>query len=57
MISRWETALREKGMGKFENRRAIRFSYRSRMHWRRNANSESEREKQLLCYQVVFRKF
>jgi hypothetical protein len=24
VISRWETALREKGMGKFENKRVIR---------------------------------
>ncbi len=52
VISRWETALREKGLGKFENRRAIRFSYRSRMHWRRGTAGESERERALLCYQA-----
>ncbi len=53
VISRWETALREKGLGRFENNRAIRFSYKSRMYWRRNATSEGEREKLLLCYQTI----
>ena len=34
VISRWETALREKGSGKFENKRVIRFTYKNRMFWR-----------------------
>ena len=52
VISRWETALREKGQGRFENNRAIRFSYKSRMYWRRNVTSEGERERLLLAYQT-----
>ena len=53
VISRWETALREKGSGKFENKRVIRFSYKSRTYWRRNVPGESERERLLLAYQVA----
>ena len=34
IISRWETALREKGSGKFQNTRVIRFTFRNRMFWR-----------------------
>ncbi|XP_059087273.1 uncharacterized protein CG43867-like isoform X9 [Tigriopus californicus] len=52
VISRWETALREKGLGKFENKRVIRFSYRNRMYWRRNVSGEGDRERLLLAYQV-----
>ena len=52
VISRWETALREKGQGRFENSRAVRFSYKSRMYWRRNVPSEGERERLLLAYQT-----
>ena len=52
VISRWEMALREKGHGRFENNRAIRFSYKSRLYWRRNVTSESERERLLLAYQT-----
>ena len=35
VISRWETALRERGSGKFDPKRCIRFTYRNRMSWRR----------------------
>ena len=52
VIARWEMALREKGQGRFENNRAIRFSYKSRLYWRRNVTSESERERLLLAYQT-----
>ena len=52
MISRWETALREKGLGKFENNRVIRFTFKNRLYWRRNAPGESERERLLLSYQT-----
>ena len=52
VISRWEMALREKGQGRFENNRAIRFFYKSRLYWRRNVSSESERERLLLAYQT-----
>lgn len=53
VISRWETALREKGQGRFENNRVIRFTYKNRMYWRKNVTSEGEREKLLLCYQTI----
>lgn len=52
MISRWEIALREKGLGKFENKRVIRFTFKNRMYWRRNVSGESERERLLLAYQT-----
>eukprot|EP00095_Tigriopus_kingsejongensis_P006145 maker-scaffold730_size105374-snap-gene-0.17 protein:Tk06145 transcript:maker-scaffold730_size105374-snap-gene-0.17-mRNA-1 annotation:"AGAP001935-PA" len=52
VISRWETALREKGLGKFENKRVIRFSYRNRMYWRRNVAGEGDKERLLLAYQA-----
>ena len=53
VISRWETALREKGMGKFENKRVIRFVYKSRLFWRKNIPGEGDRERLLFCYQVI----
>jgi hypothetical protein len=53
VISRWETALRENRIGKFENKRVIRFIYKSRMFWRRNIPGEGDRERLLLAYQVA----
>ena len=52
VISKWETALREKGMGKFENNRVIRFVYQNRLFWRKNISSEVERERLLFAYQI-----
>lgn len=52
VISRWETALREKGMGKFENKRVIRFVYQNRLFWRKHVAGEVERERLLFTYQV-----
>lgn len=52
MISRWETALREKGLGKFENKRVIRFTFKNRLYWRRNIPGENEKERLLIAYQV-----
>jgi hypothetical protein len=51
VISRWETALREKGSGKFENSRAIKLSFKSRLWWRHSARRETDKERLLLCYQ------
>ncbi len=34
VISKWETALREKGLGKFQNTKVIRMTYRHRLYWR-----------------------
>lgn len=52
IISKWETALREKGSGKFENTRVIQLTYKARCYWRLAAKMETDRERLLLCYQV-----
>ncbi|KAI4474850.1 hypothetical protein M0804_014638 [Polistes exclamans] len=52
IISKWETALREKRSGKFENTRVIQLTYKSRCYWRQAAKMETDRERLLLCYQV-----
>jgi hypothetical protein len=52
VISKWETALREKGSGKFENSRVIQLVYKNRLYWRHSAKMETERERLLMCYQV-----
>ncbi|XP_035899801.1 uncharacterized protein CG43867 isoform X10 [Anopheles stephensi] len=52
VISKWETALREKGSGKFENSRVIQLTYKNRLYWKHAAKLETEKERLLLCYQV-----
>ncbi|XP_026825796.1 uncharacterized protein CG43867 isoform X2 [Ooceraea biroi] len=52
IISKWETALRQKGSGKFENTRVIQLTYKSRCYWRQAAKMETDKERLLLCYQV-----
>ena len=52
VISKWETALREKGLGKFQNTKVIRLTYRHRLFWRHNLKGETERERLLHCYQT-----
>lgn len=52
VIAKWETALREKGSGKFENSRVIQLTYKNRLYWRHSAKLETDREKLLLCYQT-----
>lgn len=52
VISKWETALREKGSGKFENTRVIQLIYKNRLYFRHSAKMETDRERLLLCYQV-----
>ncbi|XP_046382604.1 uncharacterized protein CG43867 isoform X5 [Ischnura elegans] len=52
VISKWETALREKGSGKFENTRVIQLTFKNRLYWRNGAKMETDKEKLLLCYQV-----
>lgn len=52
VISKWETALREKGSGKFENSRVIQLTYKSRLYWKHSAKLETDKEKLLLCYQI-----
>ncbi|KAM3962046.1 LOW QUALITY PROTEIN: uncharacterized protein CG43867 [Aphomia sociella] len=52
VISKWETALREKGSGKFENSRVIRLTYRNRLYFKNSVRTETDKERLLLCYQV-----
>ncbi|XP_046750432.1 uncharacterized protein CG43867 isoform X5 [Diprion similis] len=52
IISKWETALREKGSGKFENTRVIQLTYKSRCYWKHAVKMETDRERLLLCYQI-----
>ncbi|CAH2090199.1 unnamed protein product [Euphydryas editha] len=52
VISKWETALREKGSGKFENSRVIRLTFRNRLYFKNSVRTETDKERLLLCYQV-----
>ncbi|XP_048526444.1 uncharacterized protein CG43867 isoform X5 [Dendroctonus ponderosae] len=52
LISKWEIALREKGLGKFENSKVIRLTYKSRLWWKNSSRLETDKERLLLCYQV-----
>ncbi|CAG4997109.1 unnamed protein product [Parnassius apollo] len=52
VISKWETALREKGSGKFENSRVIRLTYRNRLYFKSSVRTETDKERLLLCYQI-----
>ncbi|XP_044747899.1 uncharacterized protein CG43867 isoform X7 [Coccinella septempunctata] len=52
IISKWEIALREKGLGKFENTKVIRLTYKNRLWWKNSARLETDKERLLLCYQV-----
>ncbi|XP_037033139.1 uncharacterized protein CG43867 isoform X4 [Bradysia coprophila] len=52
VISKWETALREKGSGKFENSRVIQLTYKNRLYWKHSIKLETDKEKLLLCYQI-----
>ncbi|XP_062716229.1 uncharacterized protein CG43867 isoform X6 [Aedes albopictus] len=52
VISKWETALREKGSGKFENSRVIQLTYKNRLYWKHAAKLETEKERLLLSYQI-----
>uniref|UniRef100_A0A8D8MG76 Uncharacterized protein CG43867 n=1 Tax=Cacopsylla melanoneura TaxID=428564 RepID=A0A8D8MG76_9HEMI len=52
VISKWETALREKGTGKFENNRCVQFIYKNRLYFRSSSKKETDKERLLLCYQT-----
>ncbi|KAK6621022.1 hypothetical protein RUM43_011325 [Polyplax serrata] len=52
VISKWETALREKGSGKFENSRVIQLVYKNRLYYKSSTRTETEKERLLLCYQT-----
>lgn len=48
VISKWETALREKGSGKFENSRVIQLTFKNRLYWKHSVKQETDKEKLLL---------
>ncbi|CAM1311332.1 PLEKHH2 (predicted) [Pycnogonum litorale] len=52
VISKWETALREKGLGKFQNTKVIRLLYKNRLYFRQLIKLESDKERLLMAYQT-----
>eukprot|EP00062_Callorhinchus_milii_P021013 gi/632977282/ref/XP_007905260.1/ PREDICTED: pleckstrin homology domain-containing family H member 1 isoform X1 [Callorhinchus milii] len=52
VISKWEQALKEVHLGKYEGNRIVRLIYKSRMYFRAHAKGETERERLLLTYQI-----
>ncbi|GAB6021120.1 hypothetical protein CHUAL_003752 [Chamberlinius hualienensis] len=52
VISKWETALRENKLGKFENTRVIKLTYKNRLFFRNLVKTETEKERLLLAFQV-----
>uniref|UniRef100_T1J612 PH domain-containing protein n=1 Tax=Strigamia maritima TaxID=126957 RepID=T1J612_STRMM len=52
VISKWETALRENKLGKFENTRVLKLTYKNRLYLRNFIKSETEKERLLLIAQV-----
>ncbi|RWS30649.1 uncharacterized protein B4U80_00178 [Leptotrombidium deliense] len=52
IISRWESALREKHFGKFENTRVLKLMYKNRLYIKSLAKMETDKEKLLLAYQL-----
>lgn len=54
VISKWETVLREKGSGKFENTKVIQLVYKNRLYFRQSAKKETDRERLLICYQTNY---
>lgn len=52
VISKWETALREKGSGKFENSKVIQLTYKCRLYFRSLTKLETDKERMLMCYQI-----
>lgn len=52
VISKWETALREKGSGKFENSKVIQLTFKNRLYNKVATRVETDKERLLLCYQT-----
>lgn len=52
VISKWETALREKGSGKFENSKVIQLTFKNRLYNKVATRTETDKERLLLCYQT-----
>lgn len=52
IISRWELALRERRLGKFENTKVVRLYYKSRLYLKEHARNATEKEKLLTVYQI-----
>ncbi|CAL8111752.1 unnamed protein product [Orchesella dallaii] len=52
VISQWETVLRERGLGKFETRRVVTLTFKSRIYRKSGVLQETDKERLLLCYQT-----
>lgn len=52
VISRWEQALREKHLGKFENTRVIKLTYKNRLCFRQLLKAETDKERLLTAYHL-----
>ncbi|KAI1296676.1 Uncharacterized protein HDE_05241 [Halotydeus destructor] len=52
IISRWEIALRERRLGKFENTKVVRLYYKNRLYMKDHLRDATEKEKLFLTYQV-----
>lgn len=52
VISKWEQALREKHLGKFENTRIIKLMYKNRLCFRQLLKAETDKERLLTAYQI-----
>lgn len=52
MISQWETVLRERGLGKFETRRVVTLTFKSRIYRKSGVLQETDKERLLLSYQA-----
>ncbi|KFM60753.1 hypothetical protein X975_17894, partial [Stegodyphus mimosarum] len=52
VISQWEQALRVKHLGKFENTKVLKLTYKNRIILRQNMKAETDKERLLLVYQI-----
>ncbi|XP_064490249.1 uncharacterized protein CG43867-like isoform X2 [Ornithodoros turicata] len=52
IISRWEQALREKQLGKFENTRVIKLTYKNRLCFHQMLKAETDKERLLTAYYI-----
>ncbi|XP_076312352.1 pleckstrin homology domain-containing family H member 1-like isoform X1 [Tachypleus tridentatus] len=52
VITKWEQALREKHLGKFETTKAVRLTYKNRICLRQFLKGENEKEKLLTAFQI-----
>ncbi|XP_054721007.1 uncharacterized protein CG43867-like [Uloborus diversus] len=52
VISKWEQALREKHLGKFESTKVVKLTYKNRLCFRQLLKAETDKERLLTAYQI-----